>query len=337
LGAEDRSSEQKKPKMMRRFAYGTLAFLFVLIVAGGSMLYRRYKALSSPPVDRLAAGAAYPDMPADASHRYVRLPLDHHDLAKGFFTGFYILSPNFESSKDIIFVLTDGQQELVDTHPDMAWFADRLGNVSFVLIGGRGHAPTLLPEVYKKDGTLDHAAAMNLYSSAQWAEDVESVRHDMKAQRLLPPGGRIDLYGGSGGGFLVQEYLAKYGRNVRRALIESSGAPDLALRHGASFSRGLAESDPRAAELFESISARRGRPIPGLAFLLARLAQERLGGQAIVRGLLEDIAAKPLRGSLRRFCYSLAPARNWLLVRFLMGFPAEDAVRRHAVVWSRMG
>lgn len=291
------------------------------------MLYRRYIALVAVPAVRLAAGAAYPEMPADATHRYLRLPLDHRDPAKGAFAGFYILSPRFAPSRDVVFVLTDGQQELVDTQPDMEWFTDRLGSLPYVLIGGRGHAPTLLPEVYGKNGALDYAAAMNLYGSEQQVEDIESVRRDMAAKGLLPPGGKIDLYGGSGGGVLVQQYLANYGRNVRRALIESSGAPDLVRQRGESFSRGLAESDPRAGELFASIVARCGGTDPGLAFMLGRLSQESLDGQALVRSLLEDLAAGSLRGWLRRLRYALVPGQNWKLARFLMGLPAEDAVK----------
>ncbi|MBI5631228.1 MAG: hypothetical protein HY921_10140 [Elusimicrobia bacterium] len=311
---------------MSKHACGVAVLLTIAFTVCGVMFYRRYVALSTPPTVRLADGAVYPEMPADGTHRYLRLPLDHHDPTKGAFTGFYILSPRFAPARDVVFVLTDGQQELVDTRPDMEWFTDRLGNLPYVLIGSRGHAPTLLPEVYRKDGALNYAAAINLYGSAQRVEDIESVRRAMEAKGLLPPGGKIDLYGGSGGGFLVQQYLAKYGRNVRRALIESSGAPDLAYKHGTSFSRGLAESDPRAAELFSRIVASRGNA-PALAFLLGRLAQERLDGQELVRSLLEDLVAESFRGRLRRFHYALAPGRNWMLVRHLMRLPAEDAVK----------
>ena len=51
--------------------------------------------------------------------------------------------------------------ELVDLDPDFDFFEAMLGGASYVLIGVRGHAPTLLPEVYR-DGKVDHEQAMRL-------------------------------------------------------------------------------------------------------------------------------------------------------------------------------
>lgn len=47
-----------------------------------------------------------------------------------------------------------------------------------MLIGVRGHSPTLFPEVYK-DGKVDYERALQLYSSDQQVEDIEYIRLDL--------------------------------------------------------------------------------------------------------------------------------------------------------------
>ena len=89
-------------------------------------------------------------------------------------------------------------------------------------------SPTLFPEVFNRDGSIDYSRALRFYGSEDQVDDIEAVRQDMQKKRLLPKDGKIMLYGGSGGGVLIQQYLDKYGEHVSRALIESSGTPDLA-------------------------------------------------------------------------------------------------------------
>lgn len=74
----------------------------------------------------------------------------------------------------------------------------------------------------------------------------------MQDKGLLPREGKIILYGGSGGGFLVQQYLDRYGFHISRALIESSGAPDLARQHNVTFASNLYELNPEAANVYFS-------------------------------------------------------------------------------------
>ena len=102
-------------------------------------------------------------------------------------------------------------------------------------MGNRGVSPTLFPEVFNEDGSVNYPLAMKLYGSKEQIDDIEAVRQDMQNKGLLPEDGKIMIYGGSGGGVLVQQYLDKYGDHVSRALIESSGGPDLARVHNVTF------------------------------------------------------------------------------------------------------
>jgi hypothetical protein len=147
-------------------------------------------------------GAVYAEMPADMRHRYIDLPLDHGDPSLGTFRGYYLLSPRFTPSQSLTFVLTDGQMELVSTKTDFGFFDALFGDVPYVLIGVRGQAPTLLPEVYS-NGAIDYARAMKLYGSDQQIEDIEAVRQDMQRKGLLPSDGRINVFGASGAGVLA--------------------------------------------------------------------------------------------------------------------------------------
>jgi hypothetical protein len=113
-----------------------------------------YRESRTPPASRLALDAYYPAMPPDARHHYLNLPLDYGDSASALFRDFYIVSPHFQASGPVVFFLTDGQMELVSPSPDFAFFEAELPGLSYVLIGHRGHAPTLFPEVYR-NGNAD--------------------------------------------------------------------------------------------------------------------------------------------------------------------------------------
>lgn len=80
------------------------------------------------------------------------------------------------------------------------------------------------------------------------------------------------LYGGSGGGFLVQQYLDKYGSHVSRALIEFSGAPDIAQQHNVTFANNLYEQNPEAAKVYFVLSRNETRT--SLAFTMFKLGLE---------------------------------------------------------------
>jgi pimeloyl-ACP methyl ester carboxylesterase len=218
-----------------------------LFLAAGIYGWGEYQDFNAVPTTRIAPGEYYPEMPPDESHHYIQIPIDHQNQSLGNFTDFYLLSPEFKADDGVVFWLCDNQQEkvgMINSSEDFEYFDADLGGLSYVLIGNRGVSPTLFPEVFNKDGSVNYPLALNLYGSNQQIDDIEAVRRDMQHKGLLPQDGKIMVYGGSGGGVLVQQYLDKYGEHVSRALIESSGSPDLARMHNATFMKSTYESNP---------------------------------------------------------------------------------------------
>lgn len=299
----------------------------IIFLAGLIYGWHAYRAFTAVPTSRLDSGSYYPEMPPDSQHHYLQLAIDHNDPDQGTFTGFYILSPNFKPGDPVVFWLFDLQQEpvgLLRTPGDFEYFENNLSGLSYVLIGNRGTSPTLFPEIYNKDGTVNYSLAMKLYSSDQQIADIEAVREDMQSQGLLPPDGNIMLYGGSGGGFLVQQFLNKYGSHVTRALIESSGAPDLAREHGTTFASKFYESNPEAANTLFTLYPK--GPPSSLAYTLFKL-----GLQGDTDAQTRIIAGQASRTALQdKYLYLknwLKPANNFPLVNFIIRVPSEVEVR----------
>lgn len=307
---------------MPRWKWIVIALL-VLGLAGGAWGYRTLGDTQAAPRTRLALNAVYPDMPADARHRYLALPLDHADPGLGSYRAFYILSPHFDPKGPVVFFVTDGQMELVDTKVDFAFFDAQVPGVSYVLVGHRGHSPTLFPEVYR-GGKTDLAAAMRLYGSWQQVEDIEAVRQDMLRAGLLPADGRIMLFGASGAGMLAQQYLHRHGRHVSRALLATTGAPDLARTKGWTFARALAELDPATSAALDRGARDGGGLSPGLAYMLFQLGRRGRAGLDLFHEVVRDSGS---RATPAYAWYWLHPGLNWPLGSRLMDMPAADAAK----------
>jgi pimeloyl-ACP methyl ester carboxylesterase len=317
------ATELRPKGRRRRLARTLLLILAACGIALGAWAYAEFRASRRPPTSRLAAGAHYAEMPPDDHHHYIDLPLDHANPGLGSFRDFYVLSPGFERGGPVVFFFTDGQMELVGTNPDMSFFEGQLPGLSYVLVGHRGHAPTLFPEVYP-DGHVDLRRAMNLYGSWQRVEDLESVRRDMIEKGLLPEDGRIMIYGASGAGVLAQQYLHRYGTHVSRVLLSSTGAPDIARQRGADYARDFDELDPEAAQALGDVVASGDVERAELAYLLYQLGREGSRGRATQREVLHSLlqGEKGLYWRLR-----LQPRSNWTLARTALGSTAADAVK----------
>ena len=313
----------KRRSWRRSLTRVLLTLLGLTALVGGSVGYAAFRAIRKPPISRLALGASYPEMPADARHHYLNFPLDYGDSSSALFRAFYILSPHFQSGASVVFFLTDGQMELVGPNPDFSFFEAELPGLSYVLIGHRGHSPTLFPEVYPA-GKVDLRRAMRLYGSAQRVEDIERVRRDMVEQRLLPPDGRIMIFAASGAGVLAQQYLQRYGEHVSRVLLASTGAPDLAREQGWDYARRFAEFDSSSAADLGNVLRTRSVSAASLTYLLFQLGREgkegRVAQRQVIRGLLGH-------NPFPYVWYRLHPSLSWSLSSIVLDAPAAVAAK----------
>ncbi len=299
-----------------------LATATLVVLAGSTWALFQYRAFYAPPRSRLSADGQYPEMPADGQHHYLNLPLDHRHPERGTYRSFYVLSPHFKRGDPVIFFLTDGQMDLVDTQPDFGFFDGILGETSYVLLGGRGHSPTLFPEIYSQEGRLNYREAMNLYGSDQYVEDIEQVRSDLRDQGLLPAGEKIMLFGASGAGVLAQQYLSKYGDHVERAILESTGAPDIAQAEEVPYSRRFSEYNPDASALLTHILQTRAVDVPELAYVLYQAGRSSPNPRAAQATILQTVAGG---GALWRF--ELAPQSNFFLLKRMVEAPSFVAAK----------
>lgn len=318
------------PRLPFRFRLRRPLLVAMLVAVLGAVALGAWQVrkMAEPPRTRLAAGQTYPELPPDDHHLYLQLPLDHADPSRGTFTAFYILSPRFRPGDQPVFMLFDNQQEavgMVRAEADFRYFDDLIGpNMSYVLIGNRGVSPTLFPEVFRQDGTPDLTLALRLYGSDQQVEDIEAVRQDMVRRNLLSGEGRIHVMGGSGGGVLVQQFLAAHGDRVDRALLVSTGAPDLSASHGVGFGRPLAETNPEAAAAYaaERLAGRMGKARTWAAFRL---------------GLFGDYAGQTevVTSRWAAFWRACNPSFCFPLANFIMQMPQELEVRVR--MWELVG
>lgn len=312
-----------KQPLKRRILRMTLAVAAGFALLGVLLAFRTWHEMKQPPAERLALDAAYPEMPADAHHRYLNLPLDYDDDRSPLFRDFYILSSNFKANEPVVFFLTDGQMELVTPGSDPAFFEAQLPGLSYVLIGHRGHSPTLFPEVYV-DGKVDLRRAMRLYGSAARVEDIERVRRDMLSENLLPEDGRIMIFAASGAGVLAQQYLHKYGDHVSRVLLASTGAPDLARARGQDYARSFADYDPVLGSALREVIQKEKVSLERLSYLLFQLGREGGDSRESQLDVLEGLSG---HNRLPYVWQWLHPSLNWDLAKKLLEVPAAEAVK----------
>lgn len=313
-------------KALKRGLLIACFLLFITLI----WAYIQYGSYVSVPKKRLDLAAYYPEMLPDSSHIYIELPIDHHNPDLGKYKGFYVLSPGFTAKKDVIFYFTDGQQNKVSTQFDFNYiFEPKLPGLSYVVMGRRGSYPSLFPEVYTKDGSLDYKKAMNLYGTGQQIEDIEMVRQDLEKKGYLPPDGKIMLFGTSGGGILMQEYLAKHGDHVSRVLLEATGAPDIVVDNkikdiGSPFTDLMKEKNPKTLKKLEDILANKKVDGAALCFMLYKIQLYDVDWENTCAKLIDEIAD----GNKWNYYKNLFnPEYNFSLSKFLMKFPMMDSTK----------
>ena len=212
----------------------------------------------------------------DFYNRNIELPIDHNNPDEGSFTLYYQLSSNFNFNNPIIFFINDSQQAHgapgdVDGLREEYQF-DSLFNI--IRYEPRGRQYSYI-EIENEDGSINWEKAYRIFSSSQIVEDIERVRQNLLSDH---PNKKIYLYGRSGGGYLVQEYLAKYFRYVERAFIRCGPNPLIMEKLGFIESRFLLNSlntvDSTVYKKLEKVLDENVVPELNLLWLLNRLAYQ---------------------------------------------------------------
>ncbi|WP_415468460.1 hypothetical protein [Clostridium saccharoperbutylacetonicum] len=283
----------------------------------------------SVPKERLSLSAYYPEMPPDSKNIYIELPIDHNNSSLGKYKGFYRLSPNFTPRKDVIFYLTDGQQNKVHTKSTFDIFEAKIPGASYVVMGRRGSYPSLFPEVYTNEKDVNYKKTMNFYGTDQQIEDIEMVRQDLGKKGYLPPDGKIMLFGGSGGGILVQQYLAKYGEHVSRVMLEATSAPDIIIDNkvnitGYNFNIIMKEKNSAALEKLKNILTSEKVDRAKLCYMLFKISVTHIDWVDTCAKLIDEIYQGNKKTYYKNLCN---PEYNFSLCEIMMESPIMESTK----------
>lgn len=148
----------------------------------------------------------------------LKVPVDHSDPTSGFTTIHYESGAPFSAHKPTVFVIADAQQFYVRKGA-INQLQNSLFDSTFNVIGiiGRNNNSDLKNRVTDASGTINWPEAGKIFSWQQYVNDIEAVRKHLLGER-----GKVSLYGQSGGGLLVHQYLSHYGRFVHRAFTGAS-------------------------------------------------------------------------------------------------------------------
>jgi hypothetical protein len=223
----------------------------------------------APPSQGVDTAGATRQSAQDIQDRTIQVPVDHGDPALGFFPLYYELGAPFDPNRPTVLVVTDAQQFYVRKGTVSRVQSEIFGpGLNVVGIPGRGTSDEILSQVVGEDGEVDWPLAYRLLKSSQWVEDIERVRRD-----LLGPGAPLMLYGRSGGGHLLHEYLVKYGGNVDRAFSQAACNAFLDAEYGLQSDRFWEEIgtyDPSLQEKLLQVLARRTNERPEIVQLFQR-------------------------------------------------------------------
>lgn len=153
----------------------------------------------------------------------IPVPLAYENPAMGKAPLTFEFGAPFDRSKPVVLVIADGQQFSVRHGAMKALQESTFGN-SFNVVGiiTRGTTPDFIKASLNQDGNPNWLKAWQIFNSNEWIEDIESVR-----KVLVGDSGTVDLYGRSGGAYLVHQYLAKHGEHVARAFTQSAVNPSI--------------------------------------------------------------------------------------------------------------
>lgn len=202
----------------------------------------------------------------------VAVPFDHFGDRQETFDLYVEFGAPFDPAKPTVFALNDGQQFFI-RRGHVAEYQDRLFGDGINVIGivGRGYPgeyTALKAKVGAPDSDPDWQAAWRLFRSAQWVEDIELVR-----KNILGDDSKIMLWGRSGGGFLVHEYLAAHGEHASRAFTSAPAVTPMARFAGVHpdhFWAEIGASDAQAQARLLEVMQRPGTDRHSLAMAFQR-------------------------------------------------------------------
>lgn len=148
----------------------------------------------------------------------INVPVDHSDPTLGKTKISYELGTDFSTEKPTVFIIADAQQFYVRKGA-LAQLQSSLFDSTFNVVGviSRNNNADLKKLVSGVNGKTNWAKAYQVFRWEQYVNDINEVR-----KALLGEQGKILLYGQSGGGFLVHQYLSMYGQYVPRVFTAAS-------------------------------------------------------------------------------------------------------------------
>jgi len=212
----------------------------------------------------------------DFYNRNIEMPIDHFNPKEGTFTLYYQLTSNFDFNKPTIFFFQDSQQNYGEPGAvdELAKDYNFYELFNVVRYQHRGRKYSYI-EVKNEDGSINWEKVYRVLSSRQVVEDIERIRQDLFVDH---PNAKIYIYGRSGGGYLAQEYLAKYSNHVARVFLRSAPNPlimeELDYIESKHLINSLNAVDPQLPAKLKTIIDRETVPQLELLWLLLRLGYE---------------------------------------------------------------
>lgn len=228
----------------------------------------------------------------DFYHRNITVPVNHFDAGEGTFSLYYELSTNFKFDQPTIFFITDQQQSYgkpgkVD---ELARGYQFDSTFNLVYIENRGRRYSFI-NARNPDGTVNWEKVYRLLSSKQMIEDIECVRKDLFKDH---PGSRFFIFARSGGGYVAQEYLAKYGNHVQRAYLQCAPNPiimkHLGFLESKSFMKALIAADPGLPDKLAAVLKKNIVPKLQLLWMLYRFEFAVEKPDSIYLRIINDLA-----------------------------------------------
>jgi pimeloyl-ACP methyl ester carboxylesterase len=161
--------------------------------------------------------------------------------------------------------------------------------LNLVFIENRGRQYSFV-DVNRADGSVDWEKVYHLLSSKQMIEDIECVRRDLFKDH---PQSEVYIFARSGGGYVAQEYLAKYGEHIQRAYLQCAPNPIIMKQLGYIESKSLVDAldaaDPSLREKLKSVLKKDIVPELHLLWMLYRIRFAVQTPDSIYSAIINDL------------------------------------------------